>query len=139
MEVPSYWSLLRLIREGLKLTGTKQGCGVGECGSCVVWLDGVPVRSCLVLAVEIDGKEVTTIEGVAPYGELTPLQEAFISAGAIQCGFCIPGFIMAGLSLFYRNPNPKEEEINEAFSGHLCRCGNYKNVKLAIKALQKGE
>ena len=125
--------LLNLIREKLYLTGSKYGCGIGECGACTVHLDGEPVLSCLTLAVEADGRRVDTIEGVADGDKLDPVQEAFIEEGAIQCGFCTPGFIMTTRALLKDNPNPTEDVIREYLKGNLCRCTGYVNI---VKAVQ---
>lgn len=124
--------LLNLIREKLYLTGTKYGCGIGECGACTVHLDGEPVLSCLTLAVEADGRRVDTIEGVADGDKLDPVQEAFIEEGAIQCGFCTPGFIMTARALLSENPDPSEGEIREYLRGNLCRCTGYVNIVKAV-------
>ena len=126
--------LLNLLREDLSLTGTKYGCGIGECGSCTVLVDGEPVPSCLTLAVEVDGREVVTIEGIAKGGNLSVVQEAFIEEGAIQCGYCTPGFIIAAEALLKENPNPSEEEIREYLKGNFCRCTGYVNI---VKAVQR--
>jgi aerobic-type carbon monoxide dehydrogenase small subunit (CoxS/CutS family) len=125
--------LLNLIRDELYLTGTKYGCGIGECGACTVHLDGEAVLACMVLAVDADGRNVTTIEGVADGDKLDPVQEAFIEEGAIQCGFCTPGFIMSTKALLKENPNPSENEIREYLKGNYCRCTGYVNI---IKAVQ---
>ena len=125
--------LLNLIREKLYLTGSKYGCGIGECGACTVHLDGEPVLSCLTLAVEADGRRVDTIEGVADGDKLDPVQEAFIEEGAIQCGFCTPGFIMTTRALLRDDPNPTEDDIREYLKGNLCRCTGYVNI---VKAVQ---
>jgi carbon-monoxide dehydrogenase small subunit len=130
--VEDHWTLLRALREGLGLTGTKEGCGNGECGACTVILDGRPVNSCVVLAVEVDGKDVRTIEGEADGGDLSALQQAFIDEGAIQCGFCTPGMVMSARALLMRNPDPSEEEAREAICGNLCRCTGYKPIVSAI-------
>ncbi|MBM4236144.1 MAG: (2Fe-2S)-binding protein [Firmicutes bacterium] len=130
-------TLLKFIREDLHLTGTKEGCEIGECGACTVLLDGKPVNSCLVLAVELEGKELVTIEGLSKNGELDKLQHAFIDKFAFQCGYCTPGMIMASKALLDRNPNPTDEDINEALSGNLCRCGAYQEIREAIKASAK--
>ncbi len=130
-------TLLKFIREELHLTGTKEGCEIGECGACTVLLNGKPVNSCLVLAVELDGKELVTIEGLSKNGELDKLQKAFIKHAAFQCGYCTPGMIMAGKALLDRKPNPTDEDINEALSGNLCRCGAYQEIREAIKASAK--
>ena len=126
--------LLNLIREKLYLTGSKYGCGIGECGACTVHLDGEPVLSCLTLAVEANGRRVDTIEGVADGDKLDPVQEAFIEEGAIQCGFCTPGFIMTTRALLRENPDPTEDEIREYLKGNLCRCTGYVNI---VKAVQR--
>ncbi len=126
-------TLLKFIRDELNLTGTKSGCEIGECGACTVLLDGKPVNSCLVLAVELDGKDLLTIEGLSKNGELDRLQQAFIDHAAFQCGYCTPGMIMAARSLLERNPNPNDEEINKALSGNLCRCGAYQEIRDAVK------
>jgi len=125
--------LLNLLREDLSLTGTKYGCGIGECGSCTVLVDGEPVPSCLTLAVEVDGREVVTIEGIAKGGSLSAVQEAFLEEGAIQCGYCTPGFIIAAEALLKENPRPSEEEIREYLKGNLCRCTGYVNIVKAVK------
>jgi carbon-monoxide dehydrogenase small subunit len=125
--------LLDLLRDELDLTGAKRGCDRGECGSCTVLLDGRAVRSCLIPAVMADGREVVTIEGLeAPGGVLHPLQEAFIENGAIQCGYCTPGMILAARSLLDENPHPTEEEVRRAISGNLCRCTGYVKIVDAI-------
>ena len=131
--VPASMTLLELLREPLHLTGTKEGCGIGECGACTVLLDGVPVTACLVLAVEADGREVRTIEGEARDGELSALQKAFIDAGAVQCGFCTPGMIMSARALLERSLDPSDEEIVEAIAGNLCRCTGYEAIVQAIR------
>ena len=131
--VPASMTLLELLRGPLQLTGTKEGCGIGECGSCTVLLDGVPVTACLVLAVEADGREVRTIEGEARDGELSTLQKAFIDTGAVQCGFCTPGMIMSARALLERNPDPSDDEIVEAIAGNLCRCTGYEAIVQAIR------
>jgi aerobic-type carbon monoxide dehydrogenase small subunit (CoxS/CutS family) len=127
-------TLLEVLREDLRLTGTKQGCGEGECGTCTVLLDGSAVNACLVLAVEAAGREVTTIEGLATGAALHPLQQAFIDHGAIQCGFCTPGMILSAKALLDRSPRPTEEEIREALSGNLCRCTGYQKIVEAVSA-----
>ena len=127
-------TLLKFIREELKLTGTKEGCEVGECGACIVLLNGRPVNSCIVLAVELDGKELVTIEGLAKNGELDRIQQVFIDHAAFQCGYCTPGMIMSARALLERNPSPGDAEINEALSGNLCRCGAYQEIRKAVKA-----
>ncbi len=126
-------TLVDLIRNDLELTGTKKGCEVGDCGSCTVIMDGKPVNSCLVLAVQANGKKITTIEGVATDEGLHPIQDAFVEHGAIQCGFCSPGMILSGKSLLESNPKPTELEIRTAISGNLCRCTGYQKIVEAIK------
>ncbi len=132
-EVEPNTLLLNLLREHLHLTGAKYGCGIGECGACTVLLDGEPILSCLTLAVEVDGREVTTIEGLARDGELHPLQRAFLEEGAVQCGFCTPGMILTAKALLDENPNPSEDEIREYLKGNLCRCTGYVNIVKAVK------
>lgn len=126
-------TLLDVLRDKLRLSGTKKGCNLGVCGACTVLIDGMPKNSCLLLASTLEGTEITTIEGVAQGGKLHPLQRAFISHGAIQCGFCTPGMIISALTLIRRNPNPSEEEIKEAYSGNLCRCTGYIRIAEAVK------
>lgn len=130
-------SLLDVLREKLKLTGTKRGCEEGECGACTVIMDGKAVNSCLVLAVEADGKKITTIEGLEENGELHPLQKAFIDYHAFQCGFCTPGMIMTAKALLDENPHPTEEDIKRAIAGNICRCADYTNIIKAIMAASK--
>jgi carbon-monoxide dehydrogenase small subunit len=125
-------TLLRFLREDLGLTGTKCACERGDCGLCTVLLDGVPIKSCLVLAVEADGKEVTTVEGIAEGDKLSAVQRAFIEHSAIQCGFCTPAFIVATTVFLKHNSNPTEEEIKEAIGGILCRCTGYRQIIDAI-------
>ena len=126
------WTLLDILRDEIGLKGTKNGCGHGECGACTVLMDGKPVNSCLTLALQAHGREMTTIEGISKGGILDPLQHAFIQEGAIQCGFCTPGMVMTAYALLERNPHPTEEEIKEAISGNLCRCTGYTNIISAI-------
>jgi carbon-monoxide dehydrogenase small subunit len=133
VSVDSGRTLNELLREDLNLTGTKLGCGTGDCGACTVLVDGRTVNSCLTLAVAVDGREVTTIEGMAASGEeLHPIQEAFIEKGAIQCGYCTPGMEMSALHLLSRNPNPTDIEIRNGLSGNLCRCTGYTKIVDAI-------
>jgi len=129
--------LLNLVRDELYLTGTKYGCGIGECGACTVLLDGEAVLSCMVLAVDADGKCVETIEGVADGDKLDPIQEAYIEEGAIQCGFCTPGFIMTTKALLKKNPDPSEAEIREYLKGNYCRCTGYVNIIKAVQSAAK--
>jgi aerobic carbon-monoxide dehydrogenase small subunit len=126
-------TLLQFLREDLGLTGTKHGCGLGDCGACTVILDGKPVNSCLVLAVQARGRDVLTIEGLAANGNLHPIQQAFVEKGAIQCGFCSPGMILSAKALLDENPNPTEREIRTALSGNLCRCTGYQLIVEAIR------
>ncbi|MBU2550332.1 MAG: (2Fe-2S)-binding protein [Proteobacteria bacterium] len=126
-------SLLQVLREDLGLTGTKHGCGLGDCGSCTVLLDGRPVNSCLVLAAQVQGREVTTIEGLSDGDRLHPLQESFIEKGAVQCGFCTPGMILSAKALLDRKKRPRESEIREALSGNLCRCTGYQKIVEAVR------
>lgn len=135
LEVGSDRSLLEVLREDLNLTGTKKGCDKGDCGACTVLVNGVPVNSCLFLAVQADEQEITTIEGVADGDRLHPIQEAFIKEGAVQCGFCTPGMVLTALALLRRNPNPGREEIQEAISGNLCRCTGYVQIIEAIRSV----
>ena len=137
IDVPSHWTLLKLLREKLGLTGTKEGCGIGECGTCTVLLDGMPVNACLVLALKVEGRKVETIEGLGNRESLHPLQKSFIDHGAIQCGFCTPGILMSSKALLDKNSNPTREEIKEAISGHLCRCTGYHQIIEAIEALKE--
>lgn len=130
-------TLLEVLRDKLGLTGTKKGCGDGECGACTVLIDGVPVTSCIYLAHMAEGKEITTIEGLSQDGRLSPLQQAFVDTGAIQCGYCTPGMVLSAHALLQRNPDPSEEEIKTALSGNLCRCGTYKHVTLAVQTAAK--
>jgi len=130
-------TLLEVLRENLELTGTKEGCGLGDCGACTVLMDGKPVLSCLTLAVEAQGKDILTIEGLAHGGKLHSVQQAFIDHGAIQCGFCTSGFVLAGKAFLDENPNPTEEEVRQAVAGHLCRCTGYTKIVEAILAAAK--
>ncbi len=133
IEVPSHYTLLRVLREQLVLTGTKNGCEAGECGACAVLMNGEPVNSCMVLAPEANGAAITTIEGLAGDRQLDPLQEAFLATGATQCGFCTPGILVNARALLDRNPNPTEEQIREALVGNLCRCTGYIRIIEAVK------
>lgn len=138
-EVAPNKTLLWLLREELGLTGTKEGCGAGECGACTVIFNGKSVNSCLVMALESEGAEVLTIEGEAKNGELSELQKAFIKHNALQCGFCTPGMVMSARALLNRNPSPTREDIKEAMQGNLCRCTGYETIAEAIESVVKGE
>ncbi len=131
--VPSNMTLMQMLRESLALTGTKNGCSAGECGACTVLLDGEPVNSCMVLAVECDGAQIVTVEGLAGDKRLDPIQEAIIEAGGVQCGFCTPGILISSRALLNRNPNPSDEEIRETLVGNLCRCTGYMRIVEAVK------
>ncbi|MCD6086796.1 MAG: (2Fe-2S)-binding protein [Candidatus Hydrothermae bacterium] len=133
LRVPANRTLLDILREDLGLTGTKRGCDTGECGACTVLMNGRSVNSCLVLAGEVEGAEIITVEGLGGEEALHPLQEAFLEEDAVQCGFCIPGMLMSAKYLLDRNPDPSEEEIREAISGNLCRCTGYIPIIRAIK------
>ncbi|HVP23863.1 MAG TPA: (2Fe-2S)-binding protein [Conexivisphaerales archaeon] len=134
VEVEENTLLLNLIRENLGLTGTKYVCGIGECGSCTVMVDGEPVLSCLTLALDVEGRKVTTIEGLSE-GELTQVQESLIQEGGVQCGFCTPGMVMVAQSLLESDPNPSEDDIRRQLAGNLCRCTGYSNIVKGIKAV----
>jgi carbon-monoxide dehydrogenase small subunit len=134
VDVPADMRALDLLRDVLGLTGTKEGCGKGECGACTILLDGKPVNSCLLYAPKLNGRKVQTIEGVAKKdGKLNPIQEAFIEEGAVQCGFCTPGMILSSKALLEHNPQPGEKEIEEALSGNICRCTGYTRIIKAVK------
>jgi carbon-monoxide dehydrogenase small subunit len=129
--------LLNLIRDDLALTGTKYGCGIGECGACTVHMDGDAVLACMVLAVDADGRRVDTVEGLAVGDKLHPIQQAYLDEGAVQCGFCTPGFIMATKALLAENPKPSEAEIRDYLNGCICRCTGYVNIVKAVQAASK--
>jgi len=131
-------SLLELLRDRLGLTGTKNACEQGECGACSVWLDGTLVCACLVPALQADGRAVRTVESLAAAGTLDPVQEAFVEAGAVQCGFCTPGMIVAAVDLLERNPAPDDASIAEALAGNLCRCTGYRKIVEAVKLAAEG-
>jgi aerobic carbon-monoxide dehydrogenase small subunit len=133
VDVPPATSLLTLLREDLELTGSKNACEQGECGSCSVWVDGEVVCSCLVPAVQADGADVRTVEALAENGDLHPVQDAFLAAGAVQCGFCTPGLVVAVADLLARDPHPSEETIREALAGNLCRCTGYQKIIDAVR------
>lgn len=132
VEAREHWSLAYVIREKVGLTGTKTGCEMGTCGSCTVLLDGKPIFSCLKMAVDAEGHEITTIEGIEHDGKLHPLQRTFMEDHGMQCGFCTPGMIIAGKALLEENPNPSEKQVREAIAGHLCRCGTYARIVRSI-------
>jgi carbon-monoxide dehydrogenase small subunit len=131
--VPSNMTLLQMLREKLALTGTKNGCAAGECGACTVMLNGEPVNSCMVLAVECDGASIVTVEGLADDGRLDPVQEAIVEQGGVQCGFCTPGILISARALLNRSPHPGDAEIREALVGNLCRCTGYLRIIEAVK------
>jgi carbon-monoxide dehydrogenase small subunit len=131
-EVEPRLLLAHLIRQGLRLTGTHTGCDTTNCGACTVLVDGAPIKSCTMLAVQVDGREVTTVEGLATQSELHPIQEGFKDEHGLQCGFCTPGMMMATKGLLARNPNPTEEDVRWALSGNLCRCTGYQNIVKAV-------
>jgi carbon-monoxide dehydrogenase small subunit len=131
--VPSNMTLMQMLRESLALTGTKNGCSAGECGACTVMLNGEPVNSCMVLAVECDRANIVTVEGLAGDQQLDPIQAAIIEAGGVQCGFCTPGILMSSRAFLNRNPHPSEEQIREALVGNLCRCTGYARIVDAVK------
>ncbi len=137
LEVEAHRTLLEVLRNELELRGAKEGCGAGECGACTVLLNDEPVNACLVLALQADGKRITTIEGLSREGELHPIQEAFIRHGAIQCGFCTPGMILSAKALLERTPNPTEREVRESLVGNFCRCTGYQKIVEAILSLAK--
>jgi carbon-monoxide dehydrogenase small subunit len=134
LEVAAHHSLLDVLRDQLELTGTKECCLVGECGACTVIMNGRAVDSCLVLAAEADGAEILTVEGLATGGRLSPLQQAFLDKGAVQCGFCIPGQLMAAHALLAGNPHPTVEDVQEGLAGNLCRCAGYQQISEAVLA-----
>jgi len=138
-DVDPSMTLLHFLRDSLKLFGTKEACGEGECGACTIIMNGSAVTSCIILAVEAEGAEITTVEGLAKDGKLSILQEEFISQDALQCGFCTPGFLMSARALLNHNPNPTDEEIIEALSGNLCRCTGYVPILNAVKRTAERE
>ena len=133
VDVSSNMTLLQMLRDKLALTGTKNGCAAGECGACTVIMNGEPVNSCMVLAAECDGAQVTTVEGLAHDDQLDPVQEAIIAQGGVQCGYCTPGVLMSAKALLERNPNPSDYEIRDALVGNLCRCTGYLSIIDAVK------
>ena len=137
VNVPQNMTLLRMLRETLSLTGTKNGCTAGECGACTVLMNGEPVNSCMVLAAECDGAVITTVEGLAKNGNLTKIQDAIVKSGGVQCGFCTPGMLISATALLKRNPNPTDADIRAAIVGNLCRCTGYFRIVDAIKQAAK--
>src|SRR5512137_239584 len=133
-DVEPHTLLLNLIRDEMSLTGTKYGCGIGECGACTVLLDGDAVLACMMLAVDADGHRVDTVEGLSDGNKLHPIQQAYLDEGAVQCGFCTPGFIMSTKALLDKNPNPDEAEIREYLNGNICRCTGYVNIVKAVQS-----
>ncbi len=138
LTVPSNMTLLQMLRDKLALTGTKNGCEAGECGACTVLVDGEPTNSCLMLAVETDGREVLTVEGLAREGQLSTLQQAFVDHNAVQCGFCTPGMLLSAHALLARNPHPDDGAIKEALLGNLCRCTGYVRIIDAVREVAAG-
>lgn len=134
LSVKPHATLLDVIREDLGLTGTKEGCGNGECGACTVIIDGRTANSCITLAVEANGKEITTIEGLSRGEKLHPIQEAFVEVGGMQCGFCTPGMVLSSKTLLEANPNPTEEQIRKGLEGNFCRCTGYTKIIESVKA-----
>jgi carbon-monoxide dehydrogenase small subunit len=134
VEVEPRMLLVHLLREHLNLTGTHVGCDTSNCGACTVWLDGDAVKSCTVLAVQADGHEVTTIEGISENGDLHPMQQSFHENHALQCGYCTPGMVMAAIKLLEQNPAPTDAEIRHGLEGNLCRCTGYENIVAAVRA-----
>ncbi|MGH9754589.1 MAG: (2Fe-2S)-binding protein [Blastocatellia bacterium] len=139
VEIDSDRLLLNVLRDELDLTGAKYGCGEGQCGACTVLVDGRAVRSCLTRAASVEGKQITTIEGLERNGKLHPLQEAFLAVDAMQCGYCTPGMIMSGVGLLKKTPNPTEAEILRAMEGNICRCGTYPRIVAAIRQAASGD
>lgn len=139
LEVEAYWTLLEILRQKLHLTGTREGCGIGDCGACTVILNGRAINSCLVLAAEVENCSVLTIEGVAKDEKLHPVQKAFIDHGAIQCGFCTSGMVMAGKALLDKNPTPTEDEVRRGLVGNICRCTGYVKIIEAVLAVSNAK
>ncbi len=138
LEVPARKLLVHALRDDLNLTGTHVGCDTGNCGACTIHLDGQAVKSCMLLAVQVDGAQITTVEGLATDGELTPLQQAFSESHALQCGYCTPGMLMSASALLADNPSPSEEEIRVALQGNICRCTGYWNIIEAVSSTAHG-
>jgi aerobic carbon-monoxide dehydrogenase small subunit len=143
IDVPPDRRVLDILREDLHLTGTKEGCGTGECGACAILVDGQSRLSCLMVAAQLENRSITTIEGIASDGKLHPIQEAFVEQGAVQCGFCTPGMVISAVDLLQRNPNPTRLDIREGLTGNLCRCTGYQKIVDAVlkasSTIQKGE
>ena len=139
LDVETHHTLLEALRDRLNLTGTKECCAEGECGACTVLMNGRAVNACLVLAVECDGENIVTIEGLSIDGQLDPVQQAFVETGAVQCGFCIPGMIVAARYLLSTNPHPSEDEIKDGLSGNLCRCAGYSRIVKAVAIASRRE
>ncbi len=137
VDVPSHMTLLQMLREKLALTGTKNGCAAGECGACTVMVNGEPVNSCMMLAVECDGATIITVEGLAHDGQLDPVQAAIIEVGGVQCGFCTPGVLISARALLDRNPQPTDYDIRDALVGNLCRCTGYFRIMEGVKKAAK--
>lgn len=137
LDVEPHWTLLQILRERLHLTGTRSGCEMGDCGACTVVLNGQPVNACLVLAVEVDGGSVLTIEGLVKEGRLHPVQQAFVDHGAIQCGFCTSGMVMAAKAFLDQNSNPTEDQVRRGLAGNICRCTGYAKIIEAVLAVSK--
>jgi carbon-monoxide dehydrogenase small subunit len=138
IEVEPHWSLLRAVREQVGLTGSKEGCDDSECGACMMLLDGEPVNACSYLALQAEGREITTVEGLAPSGGLSDLQRAFLDQGGVQCGFCTPGMLISATALLRRTPSPTEEDVRIALAGNLCRCTGYDGIVKAVLAVASG-
>jgi carbon-monoxide dehydrogenase small subunit len=138
VEIDSHLSLLRAVREHVGLTGAKEGCDDSECGACMMLIDGQPVNSCSYLALQAEGREITTVEGLAPPGELSSLQEKFLEYGGVQCGFCTPGMLISATALLERSPAPSEDEVRTALAGNLCRCTGYETIVKAVMSAANG-
>jgi carbon-monoxide dehydrogenase small subunit len=138
LEVPARRLLVHFLRDDLGLTGTHVGCDTGNCGACTVHVNGEPVKSCMLLAVQVDGVRITTVEGLAPDGELNPLQRSFNEHHALQCGYCTPGMLMSASALLERNPHPSEDDVRIALQGNICRCTGYVNIVEAVLAVGEG-
>ncbi len=138
VEIEPHTSLLRAVRDSVGLTGAKEGCDDSECGACMMLLDGKPVNSCSYLALQAEGREITTVEGLAPPGQLSRLQEAFLEYGGVQCGFCTPGMLISATALLRRSPSPTDDEIRTALAGNLCRCTGYETIIAAVMSAANG-